>query len=57
MTQAQFTVLDSLIVAQIGIADHNALAIIAALAIGLAQALGGLTASTQLQTLALQVWG
>jgi hypothetical protein len=57
MTQAQFTVLDTLICAQIGIADYHSLAIIAALAMGIAQALGGLTASAQLQTLALQVWG
>lgn len=57
MTQAQFSVLDALICARVGISDEKELAILAALAIGLAQALGGLTASTQLQTLALQVWG
>lgn len=57
MTQAQFAVLDALIVAQIGKFDYHELAILAALAIGLAQALGGLTASTQLQSLALDVWG
>ena len=57
MTQAQFSVLDALIVAQIGIADYHQLAILAALAIGLAQALGNLTASQQLQLLALNVWG
>jgi len=57
MTQAQFTVLDTLICSQVGKSDYHELAIWAALAIGLAQALGGLTASTQLQALALQVWG
>ena len=57
MTQAQFTVLDTLICAQVGIADEKQLAIWAALAIGLAQALGNLTASQTLQTLALDVWG
>lgn len=57
MTQAQFNVLDALICSRIGIADQQELKIWAALAIGLAQALGNLTASTQLQGLALDVWG
>ena len=57
MTQAQFSVLDALICSQIGKSDYHELAIMAALAIGLAQALGGLSASTQLQTLAMNVWG
>ncbi len=56
MTQQQFNVLDTLIVSRVGISDQKELAILAALAIGLAQSLS-LTASTQLQTLALQVWG
>ena len=56
MNQNQFNTLDALIVAQIGRADHNALAIWAAIAIGLAAQLS-LTASTQLQALAMQVWG
>ena len=56
MTQAQFSVLDALICAQIGIADQKQLTIWAALALGIAQALGNLTASAQLQTLASQVW-
>ncbi len=56
MTQAQFAVLDALICSQIGKADYEQLAIWAALAIGLAQSLT-LTTSTQLQTLALNVWG
>lgn len=57
MNQGQFTTLDALICSRIGVSDQKELAILAALAIGLAQSLGGLTASTQLQTLALQVWG
>lgn len=56
MTQQQFNVLDALICSRVGRADQEELAIWAALAIGLAQSLT-LTASTQLQTLALQVWG
>ena len=56
MTQAQFVVLDTLICSRIGISDQKELIILAALAIGLAQSLT-LTASQQLQTLALQVWG
>lgn len=57
MNQGQFTVLDTLICSRIGVSDQKELAILAALAIGLAQSLGGLTASAQLQALALQVWG
>lgn len=56
MTQQQFSVLDALIVAQIGTSGEKELAIWAALAIGLATSLA-LTASAQLQTLALDVWG
>ncbi len=56
MTQAQFAVLDALILGRIGISDQKELTILAALAIGLAQSLT-LTASPQLQALALQVWG
>ncbi len=56
MTQQQFQVLDTLICARVGISDQKELAILAALAIGLAQSLS-LTASPQLQLLALQVWG
>jgi hypothetical protein len=56
MTQAQFNVLDALICSRIGKSDYSELAILAALAIGLAQLLT-LTTSSQLQTLALEVWG
>lgn len=56
MTQQQFAVLDALICSRIGIADQKELTIWAALAIGLAQSLS-LTASAQLQALALDVWG
>ena len=56
MNQGQFAVLDALIVSRIGRADEAELTIWAALAIGLAQSLS-LTASPQLQALALQVWG
>jgi hypothetical protein len=56
MTQQQFSVLDTLICSRIGISDEKELTILAALAVGLAQSLS-LTASQQLQTLALQVWG
>ena len=56
MNQAQFSVLDTLICNQIGRWDEHEVVILAALAIGLAQSLT-LTASPQLQALALQVWG
>ena len=56
MNQGQFNVLDTLICSRIGISDQKELTILAALAIGLAQSLT-LTASQQLQALALQVWG
>ena len=56
MTQQKFNELDSLICSLVGISGQKELAIMAALAIGLAQSLS-LTTSTQLQTLALNVWG
>ena len=56
MNQQQFNVLDALICSQIGKSDYHELAIWAALAVGLAQSLT-LTTSTQLQTLAMNVWG
>jgi hypothetical protein len=56
MTQAQFSILDALILSRVGIADQKEITIWAALALGIAQALGGLVASAQLQTLAAQVW-
>ena len=56
MTQAQFAVLDALIVSRIGRDDQHALTIWAALALGVAQVNGGLTASPQLQALASLVW-
>jgi hypothetical protein len=49
-------VLDSLICSRVGKTDQIELAILAALAIGLAQSLT-LTTSAQLALLALQVWG
>lgn len=56
MTQAQFTVLDTLICSQIGKSDEQELKIWAALAYDIATR-NSLTVSQTLQNLALQVWG
>lgn len=56
MTQAQFSVLDALIIGQIGKSDEQELKIWAALAIDIATR-NALTASQALQNLALLVWG
>lgn len=56
MNQNQFNTLDALICSRIGKADYGELAILAALAIGLAQSLS-LTTSPQLLALAQDVWG
>ena len=56
MNQQQFNTLDALICAQVGKFDYHELAILAALAIGLAGSLS-LTTSAQLLTLAQDVWG
>lgn len=56
MTQAQFSVLDALIVSRIGVTDQQELKIWAALAYDIATR-NALTVSTTLQNLALLVWG
>lgn len=56
MTQAQFSVLDALICSRMGVSDEKEVLIWAALAYDIATR-NSLTASAQLQNLALQVWG
>ena len=56
MTQAQFTLLDTLIVSLIGRSDEQELKVWAALAYDIATR-NSLTVSQTLQNLALQVWG